>query len=83
MCWLRSEFPCLKYWRLVSELTTRLAIIEYVDPADPMFQRITRGRDHLHSDLTSAYFEAVCEERFGVVRSQENLTRRLYLLEKK
>jgi SAM-dependent methyltransferase len=78
-----ERVPLAEIIRLASELTNRLAVIEYVDPADPMFRRIARGRDHLHKDLTPESFEADCCERFEILRSQGNGTRRLYLLRKK
>ena len=69
---------------LAGELTTRALVIEYVDPTDPMFRRIVRGREHLFRDLTREGFESACRGRFRIVRSQHlNNTRRwLYLLEK-
>jgi SAM-dependent methyltransferase len=68
---------------LAAELTRGAAVIEYVDPADPMFRRLTRGRDALHAGLTRAAFEAACARRFTIVRAQEQGTRALYLLRKK
>ena len=68
---------------LAAELTRDAAVIEYVDPADPMFRRLTRGRDALHAALTPAAFEAAAARRFTVVRKQEQGTRTLYLLRKK
>jgi hypothetical protein len=50
-----------------------------------MFQVLTRGREKLHQDLTSAVFERTCSRRFEIVRSQpvrEGL-RKLYLLKKR
>jgi SAM-dependent methyltransferase len=70
---------------LASELTTDLAIIEFISPEDSMFRRISRGRDHLFVELTQAVFEESCRRRFEIIRSQqiEKATRRLYLLRKK
>lgn len=69
---------------LAAELTTDLLVIEYVDPADSMFRRITRGRDHLHADLNREGFEAACRRRFRLVRSQRvsDAQRWLYLFRK-
>ncbi|HEV8522982.1 MAG TPA: methyltransferase type 12, partial [Terriglobales bacterium] len=58
-------------------------IIEYVSSEDPMFRRLTRGREELHRDFTQAYFEAVCARHFDTVRKQQQTTRALYLLRKK
>ena len=50
-----------------------------------MFRRLTRGRDHLFTDLTPSRFEAVCRRRFEIVRCQNlgRTSRWLYLLQKK
>lgn len=68
---------------LAAELTRDAAIIEYVDPADPMFRRLTRGRDALHRELTPVAFEAAAQRRFALVRKLEQGTRTLYLLRKR
>ena len=70
---------------LAAELTTKLLIIEYVAPDDSMFQRLTRGREELHQDLTAELFENLCRRHFDIVRVQheEGATRWLYLLRKR
>lgn len=77
-----ERVPLEEVLDVVSELTTSLALIEYVGPEDPMFQTIARGRDRLHADLTLAAFESACRRRFQIIRSQplEGAHRRLYLL---
>lgn len=70
---------------LAAELTTGIAVIEFVEPSDSMFRRLTRGRDHLHANLSVSVFEGSCRRHFEVVRSAR-LTggyRHLYLLKKK
>lgn len=69
---------------LAAELTTDMALIEFVAPEDPMFRRLTRGREALHKDLTVSLFEASCRRRFEIVRTQhlEGATRSLHLLRK-
>jgi hypothetical protein len=69
---------------LAAELTTNLLVIEFVAPDDSMFQRLTRGREELHKDLTPELFENQCRRHFEIVRMQhvEGTTRRLYLLRK-
>jgi protein-arginine kinase activator protein McsA len=56
-------------------------LIEFVAPADPMFQRILRGREALHEHLTFERFEAAAATRFDLVKSLriEGLHRCLYL----
>jgi SAM-dependent methyltransferase len=70
---------------LAAELTTNILVIEFVAPDDTMFQRLTRGREELHQDLTPAVFEAQCGRHFEIVRVQhvEGSTRWLYLLKKR
>lgn len=69
---------------LVSELTRDFALIEFVAPDDPMFQRIVRGREHLHENLTVDSFEQAAQQHFSIMRSQkiDGLNRWLYLLRK-
>jgi SAM-dependent methyltransferase len=68
-----------------AELTRDLAIIEFISPADSMFRRIARGRDHLHTDLTAERFEYSCGLRFELMRkiTLDGGTRCVYALRKK
>jgi SAM-dependent methyltransferase len=68
-----------------AELTRAHAIIEYVGPADPMFHRLARGRDHLHAGLDPAAFENVCRKHFEIVESEQlpACDRILYLLRRR
>jgi SAM-dependent methyltransferase len=70
---------------LAAELTRGYVVIEFVAPQDPMFQRIVRGREHLHADLTVDGFEKAVRTRFDVVRSQkiDGLNRWLYQLRRR
>ncbi len=80
-----ERIPLPQIIKLASEITTKLLIIEYVPPDDPMFRRITRGRDHLHRDLTRGGFESACREFFETVRAVPlgETGRWLYLLHKR
>lgn len=80
--WVTERVPLEEILETIAGITTDLALIEYVGPQDPMFRKLTRGRDHLHQDLTPEAFERMCQARFDVVRSAslENSSRRLYLL---
>ena len=77
-----ERIPLPEILALAAELSTGIVIAEYVDPQDTMFRRLTRGREHLHSGLTSQLFEDACRVHFDIVRSQqlEGTHRRLYLL---
>jgi SAM-dependent methyltransferase len=68
-----------------AELTRNLLVIEFVSPRDSMFQRLVRGREELHQDLSPEVFENSCRRRFEVVRAQhvEGTTRWLYLMRRK
>jgi SAM-dependent methyltransferase len=75
--------PLEQVFDLAAELTTRDAIVEYVDSEDPQFQSITRGRDALHRDFTRSSFELAAERRFRVAASwQVTRTRWIYWLRK-
>ena len=68
---------------LAAELTTSLVIIEWVDPTDPQFQSIARGRQHLHT-LSTAGFEAEARRHFEILsQSSVNKTRSIYVLKKR
>src|ERR1017187_3193072 len=79
-----ERIPLDEVLDLAAELTTDLLIIEFVPTDDKMFQIIARGREHLHTDLTQASFEAACQRRFQIVRSKQidGTGRQLYLLRK-
>lgn len=74
---------------LAWQLTRRHLVFEYVGPGDPMFQRLLRGREHLHEALERTHFEAALAGRFRVVRKKNvappepgRSDRTLYLLER-
>ncbi|MBA3442735.1 MAG: SAM-dependent methyltransferase, partial [Pyrinomonadaceae bacterium] len=52
---------------------------------DPMFRRLTRGREGLFRDVTNEFFASLCLRRFDIVRCQRlaGTSRWLYLLRKK
>ena len=80
-----ERVPLADILDLAAELTTNLLVIEFIAPDDSMFQRLTRGREELHKDLTPELFETLCVRHFEIVRQQhvEGTSRRLYLLRKK
>lgn len=77
-----ERIPLEEIVSLAAEFTTDLAVIEFVAPQDPMFQRIARGREHLHRDLIPQEFESACRARFAILRSETlpGSFRTLYLL---
>jgi SAM-dependent methyltransferase len=80
-----ERIPLAEIIDLAAELTTSLLIVEFVDPGDPMFRRLARGRDALYAHLTQAHFEATCASRFEIVRrlAIEGSSRILYLLRRR
>jgi SAM-dependent methyltransferase len=80
-----ERVPLQEVLALAAELTTRWLVIEFVAPQDPMFQTLTRGREHLHKDLTPAAFEEACQRRFRIQQRVQlpGVQRALYLLEKR
>ncbi len=80
-----ERVPLRDVLHLAADLTRDGVVIEFVAPEDPMFQRLTRGRDHLHTGLTAAAFEDACRERFDIVATEraEGGTRVLYLLRRR
>ena len=80
---VNERVPLASVFDLAASLTTRLLIVEYVDPSDRQFQRVARGRDALHRDLTPNSFEEAARRRFKIVdRSDVTPTRRIYTLER-
>jgi SAM-dependent methyltransferase len=79
-----ERVPLPELAALVERLTTAWAVIEFVPPEDPMFRRIVRGRDHLHTGLTAAAFEAAFARHFTVERREPipDSGRILYLFKK-
>ncbi len=69
---------------LAAELTTDLAIVEYIDPSDFQFRQIARGRDELHQDVTRERFEGAARRCFQILDANDvSPTRRIYILRKK
>lgn len=70
---------------LVEDLTREYALIEFVAPDDPMFERIVRGRQTLYGHLSISAFERAAQSRFEVVKSLQiaGLHRCLYLFRRR
>lgn len=80
-----ERIPLEEIIDLAADLTTDVAVIEFVGTDDPMFQKLFRGRDSLYEYLTPSVFESAVRKRFDVVRSEQIVgsSRSLYLLRKK
>ncbi len=81
-----ERVPLPEILDLAADLTAQggHAVVEFIPPEDPLFRRLTRGRDALFAGLTTEVFEAVAGRRFALVRSSPvpGTARRLYLLRK-
>jgi SAM-dependent methyltransferase len=80
-----ERIPLEDLLALADEVSKDFVLIEFVAPADPMFQRIVRGRDDLYSHFSPAWFEAAALARFELVRSEklQGLHRWLYLFRRR
>lgn len=80
-----ERVPLDEILSLAADLTSDLALIEFVAPGDPMFLRLSRGRDELYAYLTVALFEQTVAERFHTIRKHRvsGAERTLYLLRKR
>jgi hypothetical protein len=80
-----ERIPMAEVIGLAADLTTDLAIVEFVGRGDPMFRRLLRGRDRLYEGVTEAAFEECIRQRFDVIRRHplEGTERVLYLLRKR
>jgi len=79
-----ERIPLPEIMDVAAELANKALIIEYVSKDDPMFQRLTRGREALHADFTQEVFEAECQRRFTIAEKLpvKGELRWLYLLRK-
>lgn len=82
---VQERVPLREIFRLAADLTNDSLVIEYVPPDDRMFLSLTRGRDHLHRDLTERSFVESASEFFDIVRSEQlpNTGRRIYLMRRR
>lgn len=79
-----ERVPLTEIIDLAAELTTKAAVIEYVDRSDLQFRRIARGRDALHAWFDVDAFEGAVRRKFDIVESRPiTATRRIYTLSKK
>ncbi len=76
--------PLFEIFRLAAEITRKLLVIEYVDPADQMFRCLARGRDYLFRNINRQAFEAAARAHFDILRFQQvGPTRFVYAMAKK
>ena len=80
-----ERIPLEEILRLAYDVTNSLLVIEFIEPKDEMFRRLTRGREHLHAALDVKMFEQACTPYFEIVRSLAlpGTHRRMYCLKRK
>jgi SAM-dependent methyltransferase len=80
-----ERIPLAEIFRLASQVTNLLLVVEFVAPQDDMFRRLTRGREYLHAALDMKMFEQACTPYFEIVRSLAlpGTQRRMYCLKRK
>jgi len=80
-----DQIPLDQIFEVAASVTSRWLLIEYVGPADPMFRRLTRGRDSLYAGFSRQVFETCARSHFDVVSSLTipSSDRALYLLTRK
>jgi SAM-dependent methyltransferase len=80
-----ERIPLEEFLRLAYDVTNSLLVIEFVEPEDEMFRRLTRGREQLHAALDVKMFEQACTPYFEIVRflALPGTRRRMYCLKRK
>lgn len=66
-----ERIPLNEIVKLAAELTRKALVIEFVEPSDPLFRDLTRGRDGLFEGLTVSAFEDAVQNDFDVVRRRQ------------
>lgn len=81
---ITERIPISGVMELAASLTTDHLIIEFVAFDDPMFRRLLRGREALHSDWNIEAFEAASARHFTIVEKQVTAgTRHIYAMRKR
>ncbi|PYS74972.1 MAG: SAM-dependent methyltransferase [Acidobacteria bacterium] len=65
-----ERIPLVEILKLAWELTRDRLIIEWVDPEDQMFRRLTRGNQMLYRSLTTEVFEDTSAKYFSIERKE-------------
>jgi hypothetical protein len=77
---LREQLPLAHIADLCASLTRRWLVLEWVPPADPMFQEWLRGRDDLYGNLSETDLKQAFAPLFHVVDRAELGNRRVLFL---
>ncbi len=82
-----GRIPLSEIARLLRHLTSRLVVVEYVNPSDRMFQELLRYRTESYAAVTQTAFEERMSERFSILKKEalkvpeQSMDRCLYLME--
>ena len=80
-----ERIPIDEILALAAECTSDLLIVEFIGPSDPMFRRLTRGRNHLYEAISNESFATSCANSFQIIQSRRlaGTERWIYLLRKR
>jgi len=80
-----SGIPLSEVADLCHQLTTKHLVVELVEPTDPMFRSLLRGRDALYAGLSLDQQEQIFAKRFTILQSHRltGMERQLYLMERR
>jgi SAM-dependent methyltransferase len=79
-----ERIPLDQVLEAAARLTTRWFAMEYVEPQDPVFRRMARGREDLHEWQTRAVFEECARAQFDIADSFRTAEfRTLYFLKRR
>jgi SAM-dependent methyltransferase len=65
---LRATYgvPIERIFAIIAGVTRKHLLVEHVPVEDPMFQRLSRGRDHLYGDCSRVAFESILNRQFAI-----------------
>lgn len=80
-----DRIPLKEIAKLASNLTTKFLILEFIEPKDPMFNILVRGRESLYSYITIEIFKQSFEHFFNIKKETrlDCSYRSMFLMEKK
>lgn len=61
-----AQIPLENIATLISRITQKYLLIEYVDPSDSLFRQIVRGRENLFEYLNETHFESIFSKYFEI-----------------
>ena len=77
---LHDQVPLPNIARLIAGVTRQWLLLEWVPVADPMFQRLLRGREDLYGSITEEDWQQACSPFFELARREQLSNGRVMLL---